>query len=314
MKKIIIGIGTCYRPRMLVECLDSVQRIDIPNDSEIEIIVADNAPEKNSKDLITPYSKARITSHYIVADEKGIASMRNKIIEKALKLNADYLTFIDDDEVVNKDWLVEHVKAFTTFNADVVTGYTQRILPQNIEPWLVEGKFFVKFDSGYTGELRKTSSTSNVFFDLKKLCIDFSLRFDKRLNFIGSSDLLFFNQAYNEGAKIIKCKEAIVKEVIPESRATSAWLLQRSYRRGNTMVARSFIQKGKVKTYFSHSLKAIREYFIYITRKLKIYTYSKDKRIHNLKTKRHLEVTRGIWNALYGKSIYEEYKKQQHGH
>ena len=254
------------------------------------------------------YKNSRLKTHYVLASKPGIASMRNVILEESLKLEANYLAFIDDDEVVNQDWLEQLLLTAHKFNADIVSGATERILPDTIPNWMREGHFFTKNNSTKTGDIRPTSSTCNVLFDLKKVCINYNLRFDERLSFIGSSDLLFFNQAHLLGAKIVKCNEAIVKEEIPSSRANEEWLLQRSYRRGNTQVARSFIQNGKIKTFIKQTYLAIREWFMYIIRLIGIYKYSSNNKIHSVKTKRPLKgctrnLERFIWQKKYMKNI-----------
>ena len=310
-KSIAIGLGTARRPKMLSQTLDSLVGLQLPDGYEVYLILADNAPDESVEDVAEEFqTRLSFPIHYIQEPVPGIVSMRNAIVEKALTLEANYLAFIDDDEVVSPEWLVEMAKTMEHYQADVVSGRTLRRLPADTPEWIRNGGFFEK-GKRPTGIPRPTSSTCNVMFDVQKLSKEWKMRFDPRLNFVGSSDILFFNQAHEKGAKIIWSNEAVVEEIIPESRASQEWLLQRAYRIGNTMSVRYRIQNPLLVAYLKGIGFAIGEFFQALMYQLKFKSRS-NKDAHFTQKMHHFNIGRGIFNGLFGK-VFEEYR-QHHGH
>ena len=312
MKKIAIGLGTSKRPKMLSLTLDSLIRLESPEKYKVEILLVDNAPEDPVKDIYEQFQKkVPYPIHYFLEAEKGIVPMRNRVVEEAIASGFDYLAFIDDDEIVSTEWLLEMITTLERYHADVVSGRTLRRLPDHTPDYIKTGGFFQK-GSRPTGIRRPTSSTCNVLFDLKKLCMDWGMRFDIRLNFVGSSDILFFNQAHQRGARIIWSNEAVVEEIIPDSRATREWLLQRSFRKGNTMAVRYKIQNPTLLAYLKGIYFATGELIIYCGYQFTLLRAASPE-IASVKMREHLNIAKGIINGLFGRQIFEEYR-QQHGY
>ncbi|MBV6645855.1 MAG: glycosyltransferase family 2 protein [Cyclobacteriaceae bacterium] len=313
MKKAAIGLGTSKRPKMLSQTLNSLVSLNIPEGVDVELLLVDNAPEEPSKDVFDTYAKKlSFQAHYFTEASRGIVHMRNRILEEALAGDFDYLSFIDDDEIVSPDWLRFIFDAMSAYDADVISGRTLRILPRSTPAWIKEAGFFDKGKRA-TGIQRSTSSTCNVTFDVKKLGGDWKMRFDERLNFVGSSDVLFFNQAHRKGAKIVWSNEAIVEEIIPESRATQDWLIQRAFRIGNTMSVRYRIQNPLLLAYVKGILFAIGEWLTALPLYFQSGNFSHPE-IAFTKRKHHQNIAKGILNGLFGKKVYEEYRQQHHGH
>lgn len=297
---------------MLTQTLESLAKLTIPSDCSVELLLIDNAPQDSIKDVFEQFlDQLPFPAHYFQEPNRGIVFMRNRAVQEALQADFDYLAFIDDDEIVHPDWLQKMYSTMVSYDADVTSGRTLRKLPETTPQWILEGGFFEKGKRS-TGIRRPTSSTCNVMFDVKKLCSDWNMRFDERLNFVGSSDILFFNQAHKKGAKIIWANEAVVEEIIPESRASKEWLLQRSYRIGNTMSVRLKIQNPSPIAYIKGIGYAISETFTYLTYAAGIKKLQHPE-IQHTKQMHHLNIARGIINGFFGKSVFEEYK-QHHGH
>lgn len=313
MKKIAIGLGTSQRPKMLSQTLNSLKDLQVPEGCTVELILVDNAPHDSIEGVYQDFEpKFPFPIHYFQEHSRGIVFMRNRVVNETLQRDFDYLAFIDDDEIARKDWLVNMYNTLVSYEADVISGRTIRKLPESTPQWIKDGGFFEK-GKRPTGIQRPTSSTCNVFFDVRKLCDDWDMRFDERLNFVGSSDLLFFNQAHQKGAKIIWANEAIVEEIIPESRSSQEWLLQRAYRIGNTMSMRLKIQNPLAMAYVKGVGYAISELFTSLTYKLGFKKASHPD-IHYTKRMHHRNIARGILNGFFGSSLFEEYKQEHHGH
>lgn len=213
-------------------------------DVSVELVVADNDPEKSAWSVCKNMAVAfPFAFHYIVEPERGIVAVRNRILEESIKRQADYLAFLDDDEIAAPNWLKQLYMGLIHYNADVVAGHSEQIIPAEAPAWVKKGGFF-KLSEYPTGTLRKSASTRNIMFDLSKLCELWRLRFHPALNLLGSSDTFFFEEAYDRGAKIVWIAEAVVREEIPASRLTSQWILNRAFRAGNSLVVRRQLRKG----------------------------------------------------------------------
>jgi glycosyltransferase involved in cell wall biosynthesis len=146
---------------------------------------------------------------------------------------ADILVFIDDDERVEASWLTELFASCIGYEADVVLGPVSGQCHESSATWLTRGSFFEK-KVPKTGTMVdwKETRTSNTLVRGKWFYNKPLLRFDKSLGLSGGSDSELFSRMQRRGAKFISCKEALVTEDIPASRANFRWLWKRWYRNG----------------------------------------------------------------------------------
>ena len=109
---ILIACCTCKRPKMLMQALDSINNLNFP-DIKVELLIIDNDKYLTAKNIVSNFSeKSKIVVHYISEPQRGLANARNRVLEEAIKLNASHLAFFDDDEIVDKNWLIEHVNFY----------------------------------------------------------------------------------------------------------------------------------------------------------------------------------------------------------
>ena len=304
LTKVIFGIGTLLRPKMLKECLLSFRELEIPKNTEVSLLVADNDPEGSAEAVINEVSKSiPISISYTREKTRGIVYMRNKIIEESLAADADLLAFIDDDEVVEPKWLISSLALKTESKSDVVAGRVDRILPDNTPSWVKRGNFFDRKQIA-TGSIRHSASTSNVIFDLQKLCVKMGLRFHPALNLSGSSDTFLFGQATDKGAKIVWMNESLVKETIPTSRLTVKWQLNRAFRHTNCRTIRSRITNSYPTVLLKEGSYGLLHFFLAVIT-FPVYLFlGKAGMVHTL---RFIWKGAGSFAGLSG-IIFEEYK------
>jgi len=293
---------------MLGKTFKSLAAQAIPDGVAVDLVLVDNDPERSSFEVFEDFSsQAPFPVHYFCEANRGIVSARNRIVEETLAIQADFLAFIDDDEVAAPDWLNQLYRGLTKYDADVVPGFSLQMLPQNAPEWIVKGNFF-ELSSYPTGTLRKSASTRNILFDLKKLCGEWGLRFHPALNMTGSSDTFFFEEAYLKGAKIVWIAEGVVEEEIPDSRLTSSWLMARWFRAGNSLVIRQKLRQGRF-----YGLRMLPFAFLGLiwgaTLCLMTVTLAKHVRIKNL---RYFCEPLGRLSAIAGYK-YHEYRRE-HGY
>ena len=123
VERIVIAIPTYKRPLSLKRLLDAIARLDTKHD--VAVLVADNDAEGQEGFHLC----CRMASAYrwplraVIAPERGIAQVRNVLVEQALADDkAAFVAMIDDDEWTESGWLDEFLKAQRHTRADVLQG------------------------------------------------------------------------------------------------------------------------------------------------------------------------------------------------
>ncbi|MDD5068728.1 MAG: glycosyltransferase family A protein, partial [Candidatus Pacebacteria bacterium] len=104
--KVDVILPTYNRRASLERCLAGLQA---QTHKDFEVIVVDDGSRDNTENFIRS-QKSDLRLHYIRQENKGPAMARNVGIKNA---TADYVAFIDDDCIPEKDWLEELVKALS---------------------------------------------------------------------------------------------------------------------------------------------------------------------------------------------------------
>lgn len=300
---IAIGLATYKRPQMLTEALKSLEKVKVPASSSLILLLCDNDPEKTARPVYESQQPIlNFPSYFLQESERGIVPTRNRIIEKALQLEADFLAFFDDDETVDENWLVALLQAAKIHDAEAVWGKTIYELPQVHPQWLSNRNFFGGSQPS-TGTHRAGASTNNVLIDLHFLQ-KHNLRFDKRFNDVGGSDSFLFRQFWDHGGKVIACQESITYEKVPESRATKAWILRRAYKNAHTEYRRNTFRKGKIWAILVAFLYSFWLGISFLFSVVFYPFYQYDFKVYN---KRRLAKIKGFRDAILGKT-HDEYK------
>ena len=108
VKYIIIACCTYKRPEKLERLLKNLCTINYPENIKTEILVIDNDKAKSAEGIVEKFQDV-LAVHYIMEEEKGLSNVRNRAIKEAFKLGAGHIAFIDDDEIADINWLVNHV-------------------------------------------------------------------------------------------------------------------------------------------------------------------------------------------------------------
>ena len=226
---IAVCVPTFKRPELLRACLLAIADLQPPEKHSLIIIVADNDEDKSAQSVYQDLgANSAFPLYYFVEVERGLSSVRNCLLVEALKLNADLVAFIDDDEQPERDWLVQHIKYMREFGADVSTG---PVRPLSHKLALGDKKTKV------SGSKPRNVSTNNVLFDTKLIRAQ-ELRFDPFYNFIGGEDFDFFQRSHGLGNSHIWVEEAMVLETIPVERDNLRYLFFRHFTGGINSVLR----------------------------------------------------------------------------
>ena len=220
-----IGIPTHRRPEQLRLLLEKTERLDLPDNFSLTIIIVDNDPLGSAKEVAERGHAARFPVRYICERQKGLAFVRNRIIEAT---TGDYLVMIDDDEYPAPSWISELVVVAEEEGCDAVIGKVVEVLPDKMPVWLrqIHTKDTVadrsKMNGGYT---------SNVL--LRVSCLRrLDLRFDQCFNTMGGEDTDFFERLSRSGGHIRFSAYGYVYAPIDELRISLRWYAKRNLRVG----------------------------------------------------------------------------------
>lgn len=217
---------------MLTSCLVSIAQLDFPENYKALVIVVDNDCEKSAESQFYKAIKnIEIESYYYVEPDRGICSTRNTLLEKSLKHDANFIAFIDDDELAHKQWLVNMVKGLEAYNTDIVAA---PVIPikETIAP-----DEFNKDPKHPSGSTPRNIPAGNVLFSIR-LVNELNLRFDRYFDFIGCEDFDFFDRARKKGMSSVWIDDAIIFETIPAERETRQYIMYRHFTGGINVVMR----------------------------------------------------------------------------
>ena len=227
MASIDICICTFRRP-FLAETLRSVAGLKTGGHA-IRVIIADNDHTPSAQALVEAMRDALpFEIIYVHAPAANICVARNACLDHA---EADFVAFVDDDELVTPGWILALVDKAETSGAAAVLGPVRALYAADAPGWMREGDFHSTLPVFVGGTIR-TGYTCNV---LIRWSAPYSaLRFDLALGKSGGEDTVFFYQLAALGGTIDYAPDALVEEPVPAERASMAWLMRRRLRFGQT--------------------------------------------------------------------------------
>ena len=231
---LVICICTYNRNLSLIRCLKSINNLFVVLNVKIIIIVVDNSINYNSFKLVKKLKKSfKYKIIQLHEKRRGVVYARNKCLNKVKKINPKFISFFDDDCIVDRFWLKNVFKIIKFTNAEIVTG-PQIPLKENSlnNSNLINYSQF--FEKRYREDINRVNwaASNNVFLEydiIKK----HKLVFDKTLNKFGiGEDQLFFLKLNSYGHKIYWSKSIKVFEDVHGHRLNLKWLIRRSFRLG----------------------------------------------------------------------------------
>jgi succinoglycan biosynthesis protein ExoM len=230
--RVAVCIITRDRHHGLARCLSSVVQQRLPAGHHLALVVVDNSEDANARpvyDRLLERRSGNFDATFVHEPRTGIPQARNCALEAAE--GAEYVAFIDDDEVAPSGWLQLHLEHLSKVGGPASTGPVLRVHEVVSPDWIISGGFFDQPRRG-TGQLVRDVATNNVVIRASELRRT-GLRFDERFPSTGGTDTLFFRKFTDLVGPASWCADAAVYEFIPPSRARAAWLLRRAYRAGN---------------------------------------------------------------------------------
>jgi len=221
---VVIAIPTFRRPKSLARLLDAIAALDTA--AHISVLVADNDAVGQAglalcRSLVPGY---RWPLQAVVAHQRGIAQVRNVLVEQALRhRHARFIAMIDDDEWPEPGWIDEFLKAAHHTGADLLQG---SILFAD-----VLGHPDIRRPSGPVGMLQ---GAGNLLIRREAVEAMAAPWFDPQFALSGGEDADFFRRLARCGRRFAWVDEARAHGEVPPGRARLSWVLARAYSTGNS--------------------------------------------------------------------------------
>ena len=223
--QVIICIPTFKRPKMLKRLLDAIALLK--TQARISVLVADNDAETHAGlDLCHSLTGYPWPLTAVIAEKRGIAQVRNTLIEGALATNAEFIAMIDDDEWPQEDWIDRFLICAHETHADVLQG---SILFGYGEA--ADGHGDIRRP---TGPIAMLQGAGNILIRRAVLEDMQAPWFDPAFALSGGEDRDFFVRLERAGKRFAWSDEARAHGDVPETRASPGWLLRRAYSVGNS--------------------------------------------------------------------------------
>lgn len=196
-----------------------------------EVIVVDNDAAGSAAPVVERRRElgAPFPIHYDVQPVKNISLTRNRTVELA---SGDWIAFMDDDERAPQSWLALLAEAADHYAADGVLGPVEPVVPNHAPDWLRQGGFYnwARMQTGTVIPLNKLRF-GNVILRAALLRGE-TPPFDPNYGLTGGEDGDLLTRLVQNGARIIWCDEAVVREPVEAARLSLRWLLRRALRGG----------------------------------------------------------------------------------
>ena len=241
--RVLVTICTRGRPLLLQSCLDSVCA-QLPHEAaSMDILVVENNDQLTVRDLVERQRQTSGRTILLVLEpELGIPFARNRCGAYAQEHGYDWALYIDDDEVARPDWFHTMVEASRTYEADVIYGRVISIYPKDTPSWMITPEM----NKRPRGSVLRKAEGHNTMVRTHVFAPDgLGLSFDGNMRFTGGSDTDFFSRVALAGGKIIWVGDAVVEELVPDSRMTLSWQLHRTFRVAINISVLHEKQRGK---------------------------------------------------------------------
>ena len=233
MFEVVVAVPTFRRPHSLARLLAALEKLE--TEARVVVVVADNDAERHEgHDLCLKLRGSyRWPLEVVIAAERGIAQVRNVLVERALAhRDAAFVAMLDDDEWPSPRWLDEFLRVQKHTGADALQGSILFEFASVPKSWAAgfDGMSSIRRP---TGPVEMIEGAGNLL--LTRACLE-SLEapwFDPAFALTGGEDRDFFERLAQAGRRFAWADEATAHTIVPASRTGLRWTLARAYRIGN---------------------------------------------------------------------------------
>jgi glycosyltransferase involved in cell wall biosynthesis len=237
---------------MLISLIGSWASMALPERTSVVFLIVENDEAPLSRETVLSHaSLANGTEvRYVHEPELGIPFGRNRAAKEAIALGADLLAFVDDDEIVSRDWLVEMIAAYRASEAVLIGGplrvketerdlpYLDRIMDRCIAQRYLRKETRAARRAGLSGTPGVTIVTNNWLGETA-LFSEHGIWFDEKMRFTGGTDSKLCAEVKAAGLPTAWAEKAAVYEEIPRERLSIGY----QYKRGRDQSSTNYHRK-----------------------------------------------------------------------
>ncbi len=245
---ISIIICTYNNTERLKNALNSLLNLTSVEDKNYEIILINNNSSddtENTAKSISPLFLGRL--RYYFEKSQGLSYARNRGIKEA---KGDYVTFIDDDCTVEKNWLNELNKCIKLHNPDIIGGKILLYWETKKPRWLTEnlranlglldyGDKPFRITSHDNQIVGANFTVRKAIFENQKYLFKVQLGRQGKKLFSAEETELFFN-LFHDGYQLWYWPASCAYHHIPKSKTTISYFLKWYFYYGQTI---GYLQK-----------------------------------------------------------------------
>jgi glucosyl-dolichyl phosphate glucuronosyltransferase len=243
--RISVIVCTFNRCSSLVDTLESLNAMDVPEHIDWDVLVVDNNSTDQTRECVEMAAKkSRVSVKYLLERKPGQSHARNLGIASTDK---EFIAFTDDDVLVNRDWLKTIVDTFETQDADCVGG---KIIPrwsENRPPWLGDNLLNVLAMLDYGDTLfafdperdQRILFGANFAFRRQALISTgaFNVKLGKTGDFGGGEDKEMFEKLRRSGGKAVYNPAIVVLHKVFPDRLKKTYFRKWHYAAGKDRAA-----------------------------------------------------------------------------
>jgi len=251
-----ITICTYNRIEYLKKCLKSI--LDQTQGSEIiEINIIDNNSTDTTKDYVFELQKKFPEVNYFVEKRQGISFARNLSFEVC---KGTFLAFVDDDAVINKNWLKALLNELKKQKENIIYGGP--IYPNfesDPENWIDKDYFIRKFKDtdGFLGVIKSKEGFSGGNMCIAKNLFKKSEKFNTKIGMTGGNlglgeepDFFYKLIMKNKDVKLYNISEMSISHSEASYKLKKEYLRERIILSANQFTKRTIFHENLLMTTF----------------------------------------------------------------
>lgn len=161
MDKISIIIPCYNMEKLVAKCISSIKDQSYTN---FEAIFVDDGSQDRTKEIIEENIKDDARMKYVYKENGGLSSARNFGLDM---VTSEYVCFIDSDDYIERDFLMELYNSLIENNSDISVCYFNRVYENKVELNKFKSVFYnlVRFPAAWN-KLYKTSlfKDNDIYF------------------------------------------------------------------------------------------------------------------------------------------------------
>lgn len=195
---------------------------------QARILVVDNDPAGTGRAPVDEIGSPLL--HYVLEPQPGISAGRNRALREAA--HSSLLSFIDDDERPEEEWLVPLIRTWRATGAAAVMGRVVSSFESPPDDWVAAGEFFRRRRMR-TGTEISVAAAGNLLLDMEQIR-RLAVHFDDSFGLTGGEDTLFTRSLVRRGGRMVWCDESVATDFVPAERISRRWVLSRAWSHGNS--------------------------------------------------------------------------------